>query len=444
MRIRWSSVWMAGALTAALLAGCGSDAASGAAAEEGSGAGSALQEDGAVSEGETKQESESTESDYSGEIKVWVEDAAVSFTQERIAEFVKENPDAADITFTVEAVDEEDAASRILTDAETGGDIYVFTQDQLAQLAAAGVLAAVSDENAASVRKDNDAGAVRAATVGDTLYAYPLTSDDGYLLYYDSSVITDPTDLDAILADCKAADRSFCMEINSGWYQTAFFFGTGCDLSYEIDKEGGYTSANVTYASDAGVTALRKMIDVCVSGAFANSSAAGAVANIGAMVDGLQDAAVLKAALGDGYACAKLPAFTGADGKTYQMSGFSGYRLLGIRPQTDKTKQAVCEALTAYLSSGEVQQARYEALGFGPSNLEAQQSEAVQADEALTALNAQLLEDVPKGAYPGDYWTLAIGLGDDVISGNLNSKTSDKDLLAALQTFQDTCISYVP
>ena len=61
---------------------------------------------------------------------------------------------------------------------------------------------------------------------------------------------------------------------------------------------------------------------------------------------------------------------------------------------------------------------------------------------ALAALAEQLVYTIPQGNYPGDYWTLATSLGDDVISGNLSSSTSDEDLMAALQTFQDTCISY--
>ena len=150
----------------------------------------------------------------------------------------------------------------------------------------------------------------------------------------------------------------------------------------------------------------------------------------------------MKEVFGDNYGCTPLPSFQGSDGKTYQMSGFSGYKLLGVKPQEDKNKLAVCDALAAYLSSGEVQLARYEAIGWGPSNLEAQQSDEVQADEALSALNEQLLRNKPQGQYPGDYWTLATGLGDDVITGTLNEKSSDEDLMAALQTFQDTCISY--
>ncbi len=378
---------------------------------------------------------------YDGEIKVWVADAAVEFTQEQISAFVEANPSLEGTTFTVEAVGEGDAASNMITDVEAGADVYTFAQDQIARLVIAGALEEVAPENVDAIEADNDEGAVTAATVGDVLYAYPITSDNGYFLYYDKSVVTDPTDLDVILADCEAAGVNFYMEINSGWYQTAFFFGTGAELNYETDDSGSFTACNVSYASDEGLAALKAMITLNESSAFVNGSSAGEATSIGAIVDGTWDAATLQDILGDNYACAKLPSFT-VDGTSYQMSGFSGYKLLGVKPQEDEDKLAVCDALAAYLSSEEVQLARYTAMGWGPSNIAAQQSDEVQADEALTALNEQMLNDVPQGQYPGDYWTLATGLGDSIISGELTSDTSDEDLLATLQNFQDTCISY--
>lgn len=442
MKKRIVSVLMAGALASAMLAGCGNSSAPAASDAAEDTAEDTTEEADAAEDSAEAEDAAPAELDYDGDIKVWVADNAVSFTQEQIAKFQEANPGVANATFTVEAVGEGDAASNVITDVEAGGDVYTFAQDQIARLVAAGALEEVAPENVAAVEADNDEGAVGAATVGSTLYAYPLTSDNGYFMYYDKSVVTDPTDLDAIITDCEKAGKNIYMEINSGWYQTAFFFGTGCDLSYETDDTGNFTSANVNYASDQGLVALKEMIRLSSSSAFVNGSAAGEATTIGAIVDGTWDATTVKEVFGDNYGCAPLPSFRGSDGKTYQMSGFSGYKLLGVKPQEDENKLAVCDALAAYLSSGEVQLARYEAIGWGPSNLEAQQSDEVQADEALSALNEQLLRNKPQGQYPGDYWTLATGLGDDIITGTLNEKSSDEDLMAALQTFQDTCISY--
>ncbi len=369
-------------------------------------------------------------------LKVWVPDATKEFTEQQIAVFMEAHPEYADYAVTVEAVGEGDAASNMLTDLDAGADIFNFAQDQLARLVAAGALIELSDENAAIVAAENDAGSVAAATMANLTYAYPLTSDNGYFLYYDKSVVTDPTSLEAILADCEAAGKGFYMEINSGWYQPAFFFGAGCTLTYDTDDTGAFTACNVDYASDAGVAALKAMIALAQSPAFHNGSSVGNATNAAAIVDGTWDSSAAKEMFGDNYACAKLPTFGGI-----QMSGFGGFKLLGVKPQTDDEKLALCDELALFLSSGEVQLARFKAVGWGPSNIAAKADEAVQADEALSALGEQLAFDIPQGQYPGDYWSLATALGDSVIAGEYNG-ADDAALLAALQNFQDTCIGY--
>ena len=375
-------------------------------------------------------------------VKVWVADAVVDFTRNQIEEFKAANPDYAGFNFLVEAVGEGDAASNMITDVTAGADIFGFAQDQLARLVAAGAIEEVAPENIDALSTQNDAGAVAAAKVGDTFYAYPMTSDNGYFLYYDKSVITDPSTLEGIIADCEAAGKNFYFELNSGWYQTAFFFGTGAELTYETDDAGNFTKCNCTYASDKGVEALKKIAEVASSKAFQNGSAISNATNVGAIVDGTWDAQAAKDLFGDNYACAKLPTFEGADGKTYQMSGFGGFKLLGVKPQEDDLKLMVCDALAAFLSSEEVQLARYNAVGWGPSNLNAQKSDAVQADEALSALADQLQYTIPQGQYPGDYWSLATSLGDSVISGEIKADASDDDFMKALTDFQTTCESY--
>ena len=373
---------------------------------------------------------------YSGELKVWVAEAAVDFTNEQVEAFKAAYPEYADMTVTVEPVGEGDAASKVITDVDAAADIFGFAQDQLTRMVAAGALIDAEPGNAEIVAAENDAGSVAAVTLGDTMYAYPMTSDNGYFLYYDKSVVSDPSTLEGILADCEAAGKSFYMEINSGWYQTAFFFGAGCTLTYDTDDEGNLVTCNVDYASENGLKALKAMIALAKSPAFVNGSSISNATNVGAIVDGTWDAAAAQELFGDNYAAAKLPTVDG-----WQLSGFGGFKMLGVKPQTDEDKLAACDALAAFLTSADVQLARYEALGWGPSNLAAQQSDAVKADIALSALAEQLAFTIPQGQYPGEYWSLATGLGDNIIAKKYDD-ASDDDLMAALTEFQDTCISY--
>lgn len=376
-----------------------------------------------------------------GKITIWVADKVSSFTQEQISVFMEEYPQYAGYTVTVETVGEGDAAKNMITDVEGGADIYGFAQDQLARLVSAGALMPISGDYAAFINEQNDAGAASASSMSSTIYAFPITSDNGYFLYYDKSVVTDPTSLDAILADCEAAGKGFYMELNSGWYQNAFFFATGCEITYDTDDTGVFIASNVTYASEAGVAALKALIKLHKSPAFNNGSTISNAANCAAIIDGTWDADAAKDLFGENYACAKLPRFT-VDGIDYQASGFGGYKLLGIKPQTDTDKMQACLAIAQFLSNEETQLARYEAVGWGPSNLAAQQSDIIKADEALSALTEQLAETIPQGQYPNEYWDLTKALGDDIIAGKFDN-LSDDELMKQLESLQATCESYV-
>ena len=374
---------------------------------------------------------------FDGEIKIWVAENTVEFTKAQVEIFKQQYPEYANMTVVVEPVGEGDAATKMITDVEAGADIFGFAQDQLGRLVAAGALEVVFEDNAVIVAEQNDAGSVAAVMMGDTMYAYPMTSDNGYFLYYDKSVVTDPTSLEAVIADCEAAGKNVYFEINSGWYQTAFFFGAGCTLTYSTDDLGNIVAMDCNYASAEGVKALKAMIKLAQSPAFVNGSSASNATNLGAIVDGTWDAGAIKALLGDNYAAVKLPTVDG-----FQLGGFGGFKMLGVKPQTDEAKLAACDALALFLTSGAVQTARFEAVGWGPSNLEAQQSPAVQADVALSALGAQLAFCVPQGQYPGEYWTLATALGDDILADKYDTYT-DEQLLDVLVTFQTTAGTYI-
>ena len=370
---------------------------------------------------------------FSGEIKIWVAENVVDFTNEQVEAFKAANPEFANMTVKVEPVGEGDAANKVITDVESAADIYGFAQDQLGRLVKAGAIEEVEEENAKVVEAENDAGSVGAVKMGDVMYAYPMTSDNGYFLYYDKSVVTDPTDLDKILADCEAAGKSFYFQVNSGWYQVAFFFAYGCELTYDTDSEGSYVKLNTNYNSETGVAALKAMIEAAKSPAFQNGSSLSTATNVAAIVDGVWDSGAAKDLFGENYAATKLPAYKGT-----QLSGFGGFKMLGVKPQTDEDKLAACDALAAYLTSAEVQLARYKAVGWGPSNLAAQQDPAVQEDVALAALGAQLAYTIPQGQYPNGYWTAAEGLGDDILADKLDD-ADDAALLEVLNTFVANC-----
>jgi arabinogalactan oligomer/maltooligosaccharide transport system substrate-binding protein len=383
----------------------------------------------------------SSDTDLSGtyDITVWVSesDGVTDLTQQQIDAFMEENPGIV-INATIEGVTESNSASNMITDVESGADLFCFAQDQLSRLVEAGALTKLGSAASATVTEENDATSLKAASVGNDIYCYPLTSDNGYFMYYDKSVVQESSlgDLAAIVADCEAAGKTICMETDtSAWYVAAFFFATGCHSDWTMAQDGSFTSVDDDFDSEAGLIALKGMQQMVTSPMYVSSSDAAqfsAAVPAGVVVSGTWASAAAKEALGDNYAVAELPSFT-VDGQTYHLGSYSGCKLMGVKPQDDAVKTAVLQKLALYLTNEECQLQRFELVGWGPSNLEAQQSEEVQADPALSALAAQSAYATPQGQIHGSWWDIAKLLG--VVA---ETATSDADLQAGLDDYQNS------
>lgn len=386
-------------------------------------------------------------------IKVWCAENIVELTKTQLAAYKTANPDV-NVDFVVEAVGEGDAASKVTQDVTAAADIYCFPQDQLARLVAAGALSEIKGATKDAVVAANDGGSVGAATVGDKLYAYPLTSDNGYFMYYDKSVINEASvgDMTKLIADCKAANRQFSFELNNGWYAPSFFFATGCSLDYTANEKGEFISKNDTLNSANGLIAAKGMQELVKSSVWNNSSASSAFTGKTTNENGEQvdlenfvKSAVLVsgvwvyddvvAALGDNMGVAKLPSFT-VDGTSYQLGSFGGFKLVGTKPQSSTVRSAYVQSIATYLTSEACQVERFNAVSWGPSNLKAQGSDAVKANPALVALAAQSAHAIPQGQFPGDWWA-ACG----AIAQNIYNDATLEETLSKYQTAVDALIS---
>ena len=373
------------------------------------------------------------------DVTIWVAEKAVDLTKQQIEAFNSSNELGIVFNATVEAVSEADAATQMITDVEAGGDIFCFAQDQFARLVQAGALAPLGEGAAAFVKENNDAGTVAAATSGEQVYAYPLTADNGYFMYYDKSVIPeeDVDSLEKLIADCEAAQKYFAFEMQtSAWYLASFFFATGCVSDWTTDDEGNFISVHDTFNSPEGLIAVKGM-EKLVKSDFHLSSSSGSEfsSNAAIVVTGTWDYETVKGILGDNMGVTDLPSFE-VDGKEYHLGSFNGCKLLGVKPQVDAYKLAALHQLARYLTGEQGQMERFEALSWGPSNLVAQASDAVQANPGLAALIAQSPYSVPQGQIHGSWWDIAKVIGDDV-----KNAEDEAGLQQALDNYYDKIAS---
>ena len=371
------------------------------------------------------------------DITMWVsekEGVADQF-KTQIAAFEAANP-GVKINAKIEGVTEADAASKVIADVATAPDIYCFAQDQLARLVQAAALAKPGKAAQEVITANNDAGSVSATKVAGDIYAYPLTSDNGYYMYYDKSIITEEEakDLSKLIAACEANNKKFRFALENAWYTAAFFFATGCHHNWTTDANGEFTSVDDTFNSDKGMIAMKGMQILTSSSAY--DSNADIFTDAGVIVTGTWNAEAAKAHFGDNLAATKLPSFT-VDGTTYQLGSYSGYKLMGVKPQTDAKRGAVLQLLAQYLTNEENQLARFNSFGWGPSNKNAQANDAVKANESLTALAAQSAFATPQGQIAGVFWDNAKLLGAVAKAAKTDAELQKglDDFTAALEAF---------
>lgn len=394
---------------------------------------------------ETKTETTtSASSELAGEytITVWAAEKVVDLTKKQIEDFNNSNDMGIKFNATVEAVGEGDAATKMITDVEAGGDLYFFAQDQFNRLVQAGALGALGAKAVEFVKTNNLEASIPAATTdGEAFYAYPVTADNTYFVFYDKSVVKAESlgDISKMIADCEAAGKTFCFNLKDGWYLPSFFFGAGCKSVWEADSDGKFLAVVDNFNSDKGFIAAKALNTVMSSDKFISSAETSEFDNnAGFVVSGTWNIKNAQEILGDNYGAAPLPKFT-VDGQEYQLSPFIGSKLIGVKPHSDAKLNAACHQLAQYLTGEAAQLERFDAAEWGPSNANAAKNEKVLANAAIGAIAQQAAFSVYQGNIPGNWW----GNSAQVLGEALQKATNDDEIKAALAAYEESLGDYL-
>ena len=297
----------------------------------------------------------------------------------------------ADFRITYQPQGESHCKDALLGELESGADVFAFADDQVAALAAAGGLDPI--EHADEIRAANLSAAVEAACVGNTLYAYPLTADNGYFLYYNKAYFSeeDVQSLDRILEVAGNAGRLMAMDWSSAWYVYAFFGNTGLNVGLNEDGLTNFCTWNSTEGPVTGVDVAQAMLDIAASPGFASRTDEEFLEGVRdgsviAGVSGVWNAVAIQEAWGENAGAAKLPTYT-CKGEQVQMASFSGCKLIGVNAYSSHPEWAA--RLAEWITSEENQRLRFDLRGQGPANASAANSPEVQASPAIAALLAQ-------------------------------------------------------
>lgn len=404
MKKRNCAFCMAMAFSISLL-GCGKNVQNGTIA-------SADTENEQTNDGETQEEG-------TVELTVWGAEEDTELLNRIIESFEAKYQGQADFNITLAAQGESQCKDALMADLEGGADVFTFADDQLNTMVAAGALNPI--ENADTVKASNLEGAVEAASVKGTLYAYPLTADNGYFLYYNKQYLTDQDveTLDRILEVAAENNKKMTMDWSSGWYIYAFFGNTGLEVGLSEDGITNYCTWNGTDGDIKGVDVAQAMLDIAGSPGFLNIDDKGFLAGVQdgtviAGVSGVWNSVAVKEAWGSDYGAVKLPTYT-CGGRQIQMASFSGYKLIGVNAYSKHYAWA-CK-LAEWISNEQNQKLRFEMREQGPSNKSASESAEVQESLAISALIEQ--SDYSRlQRVGGNYWDPVAQFAGNMAAGN--------------------------
>lgn len=379
--------------------------------------------------GSQKQSAESTETqteenstnDGTVTLKVWGATDDQELLTEMVENFKAKYAGEAEFDITIEAVEEANCRVELLADVTNGADVFSFADDQLLQMVAGGALTPV--DNPEEVRKANIEGAVAAASVGDTLYAYPMTADNGYFMYYDKSVFSaaDLASFEQMLNVAAATNKKVTMDWESGYFLYSFFGNTGLNLSMNDDEITMNCNWNTTEGDIKGIDIVHAMQAIAVHPGFLHSGDVGLVegaknGTVAAGISGVWAANSLKEAWGKNYAAVKLPTYTCA-GKQIQMASFSGYKMVGVNAYSKHPDWSL--KLADWLTNEENQTLRFNKRGLGPSNINSASTPEVQGDAAIQAVLAQS-EFATLQRVTSKFWDPMVAFGQKMHSGDPN------------------------
>ena len=347
-------------------------------------------------------------------LKVWGAQDEQDLLAERIEAFKALHSDK-EFNIELGVVGEPDARDMVLQDLDSAADVFAFANDQMTDLIEAGALYEIT-KNKDKITSENVDGSVAAASYDGSLYAYPMTADNGYFMYYDSSVYSedDVKSLDTMIEMAETQGKKVYFDVANGWYIASFFIGAGNTIG--LDADGNQT---IDFNNETGVKVGEYIRNFTGSNAFIGGDDSvlqgGMGDTIAAGVSGTWNAGAMQDKLGENYATTKLPTIT-IDGKDVQMSSFGGYKLLGVKTSTKHPVEAM--DLAEFLTSEESQIKRFEARELGPSNLNAASNQAVLDNLALAALAEQAEFAVSQQDVLVGYWEPAEAFGTAMVDGS--------------------------
>ncbi len=360
-----------------------------------------------------------------------------------------------ELTYTAHGEDKIDSEVADWT-AETAPDLYSFSCDKSTPLAAAGALATVPEEYANKLKTTLSETAYASATFNGDLVGYAYTASNGYFTYYDSSL----PGIDAIVHDnkagsivdniedwvdfCEKNNKKLAYNLKEAFYTVGALTTFGASWNVEYNRDGSVKKVTSDFATEKGLKAAKMMLKIMSSDAVVYTQDAPGVNNVAFCVNGAwalsNDSEGNKSAYTDPKVkTTTLPNAT-IDGEKKHIRSFAGTKLYGVNPSKSNGKAErlnVLHGIANYLTSDDVQSARFDESQQAPSSKAVSAMDKVKSNGALNALANQSADGNAQANLPGNIWTAPATFATWAYENRTNEVTDDQ-IMTQLQQLDAT------
>ena len=352
-----------------------------------------------------------------------LDDAQGAWLKTECEAFNEEHPEW-NITFDYVTCSEADAKDTVLQDPASAADVFLYANDQIADLVDAGALTKLGGDAAEYVKSSNSEAMAATVTYNGDIYGVPYTSNT-WFMYYDKRVFSedDVKSLDTML---EKGNVSF--PIDKGWYMASFYAANGCT----IYGDGTDASKGFDFGGDNAVAVTKYIVDLFNNKNFVMDSNDGSLGLAG-LKDGSVNAyfngnwnydAVVENLGEENVGVAALPTIN-VDGQDCQLKAFLGSKAVGVN--SNCANQEVAVKLAAYLGSEDAQLKHFELRKQAPVNTNLASNDEIAKDAVASAManvaaNCSIAQPIiPMQAY----WDAATPFGDAFVHGAEGQITAD-------------------
>ena len=338
------------------------------------------------------------------------------------------------ISFQVTQVEEGKGAAQFAS-AKAAPAIFPYASDQIVDFQNLGALTPLRTENVKWIANNMLADASTAARVGSSVLGYPFTSDNGVVMFYDSSVVQ-ASEIDTfskLWAKASELDLEVDFKLTEGFYAAGALhtYSKGKSLYTLTPTNTGYKSSS-TFNSAEGLQAIKTAYDLLKNNNQTLRFADGAPSNSGVLATIVDTSYVqsFKSLMGNKYAVAPLPFVD--DAKTTRMGSYLGYKFYGVNATLDANNKTMAHDVAKFLVSSYSQTKRYETFRNKPTMTALQ---SICANEPhIAALNQQIADKstVLLTAAGSELWSATSSALQKVNESSFPANPSDDQFKAVL------------